>query len=55
MNINNIEEIINVLLEDPKYVEKLTDEQVDYLINYLKNEIKNQEEILSNLENHVES
>ncbi len=49
------EEIIDILVYNPEYVDKLSDEQVDYLINYLKIEIKKQEQVLEQLENNVES
>ena len=53
-NMSN-EEIIDILVYNPEYVDKLSDEQVDYLINYLKIEIKKQEQVLEQLENNVES
>ena len=55
MNLNNIDEMIYILASNPDYVDKLSDDQVDYLIDYLQKEIKKQEEVLENLENNVES
>ena len=51
MSLDNIEELVNVLADNPDYVDKLNEEQVDYLINYLEKEIEKEEKILDELKN----
>ena len=48
--MENIEDIIEVLTNDPSLVDDLPNNEVDFLIDYLQDEIKNKEQIIRELE-----